>query len=66
MYDFSARKPVPTELMELQCEYALGLLREGRIDGMIFEANSVMGVGLESERWLRDWVDRVQYTKVPD
>ena len=66
MYDFSARKPVSTELMELQCEYALGLLREGRIDGMIFEANSVMGVGLESERWLRDWVDRVQYTEVPD
>ncbi len=66
MYDFSQRKPVPVELMELQCEYALSLLKEGRIDGMIFEANSVMGVGLESEKWLRDWTERVQYTVVPD
>ncbi len=66
MYDFSARKAVPNELMELQCEYALGLLKEGRIDGIIFEANSVMGVGLPSEYWLREWVDRVQYTEVPD
>ena len=66
MYDFTTRAPVPEELMELQCEYALSLLREGRIDGIIFEANSVMGVGMPSERWLRDWIDRVKYTEVPD
>lgn len=66
MYDFGARKPVPVELMEMQCNFALELLKEGRIDGVIFEANSVMGVGFESERWLRRWVDEVQYTVVPD
>ena len=39
--------------------------RSRRIDGIIFEANSVMGVGLESERWLSEWVDKVQDTIVP-
>lgn len=66
MYDFSARKPVPVELMEQQCSYALELLKAGRIAGMIFEANSVMGIGLPSERWLRDWVDQVKDIEVPD
>ncbi|MBO5269713.1 MAG: hypothetical protein J6B77_02935 [Clostridia bacterium] len=66
MYDFSARKPVSVEHMELQCSYALELMKEGRIDGMIFETNSVMGIGLESELWLRDWVERVKDTVVPD
>ena len=66
MYDFYNRKPVPSELMEYQCNYALELLKAGRIDGMIFEANSVMGAGLPSEYWLREWVERVKNTEVPD
>ena len=35
-----------------QREYALSLLKEGRIDGIIFEANSGMGVGIEGEKRL--------------
>jgi hypothetical protein len=42
------------------------MLREGKLDGMIFEANSVMGVGLSSERWLRNWIENVKYTEIPD
>ena len=66
MYSFHDRRPTPVELMEKQCNLALELLREGRLDGLIFEANSVMGVGLESEMWLRDWVEKVQDIEVPD
>ena len=66
MYDFYNRKPVPNELMELQCNYALELLKQGRIDGMIFEANSVMGARLPSEYWLREWIETAKYTEVPD
>ena len=66
MYDFPSGKPVPVELMELQCELGLRLMREGRLDGMIFEANSVMGVGLPSELWLRRWLEEKKYTEVPD
>ena len=66
MYDFPGRHSVALDLMEHQCNIALRLLKEGRLDGMIFETNSVMGVGLPSELWLRDWVDRVKDTEVPD
>lgn len=66
MYDFYNRKPIPNELMAFQCNFALDLLKQGRIAGMIFEANSVMGVGLPSEHWLRDWIERAKYTEVPD
>lgn len=66
MYDFPAGQPVSLELMEHQCELGLRLMKEGRLDGMIFETNSVMGVGLPSELWLREWLEKVKYTEVPD
>ena len=50
--------------MAHQCETGLRLLREGRVEGLIFEANSVMGVGLPSEYWLRGWLDRVGGTEL--
>ena len=65
MYDFPSGLPVPLDLMAFQCEQGLNLMREGRLDGMIFEANSVMGVGLPSERWLIEWIERIGDTKVP-
>ncbi len=66
MYDFRGRHPISDELMEHQCEFGLRMMKEGRIHGMIFEANSVMGVGLSSERWLRNWVEKVKNTPIPD
>lgn len=59
MFDFPSGDPVPLDLMEHQCELGRRLIHEGRLDGMIFEANSVMGVGLPSEYWLREWIARV-------
>ena len=50
--------------MEHQCETALKWLQEGRIDGMVIEANSTMGVGFESERWLRGWLERVKHIEL--
>lgn len=66
MFEFSTRRPIPIDLMEHQCELGLRLMKEGRLDGMIFEANSVMGIGLESELWLRKWIMRNKLTEVPD
>jgi len=66
MYDFPTAAPVSDELMEHQCELGLRLMREGRLDGMIFETNSVMGCGLSSEKWLRHWLETAKYTIVPD
>ncbi len=64
LYDFPNHRSVPIALMEHQCETALKWLREGRIDGIVIEANSVMGVGFESELWLRQWIEKVKNTEV--
>lgn len=65
IYDYPSGEPVPDEYMSLQCEYGLSLLKEGRIDGMIFLTNCVMGVGLPSEYWLRNWLDKVKDIELP-
>ena len=59
IYDYRKGEGVSTELMEIQCEKGLKWLKEGRIEGMVFLTNCVMGIGLESEYWLRDWIDKV-------
>ena len=66
MFDFPSGEAVPLNMMEKQCEFGLKMLKEKRIDGMMFEANSVMGIGLESEKWLTQWIDAVKYETVPD
>lgn len=66
MYAFDLMEPTPVNLMEEQCGTGLRLMKEGRLDGMIFESNSVMGVGLESDMWLREWVKNNKYTEIPD
>lgn len=60
LYDYPSGEPVPDEYMKLQCGYGLKLLKEHRADGLIFLTNCVMGVGLPSEYWLRDWIDSVK------
>ena len=66
MVDFPTGQPLTDEQMERQCEFGLRQLKEGRLDGIIFEANSVMGVGFPSEKWLREWIDKVKNTEIPD
>ena len=64
IYDFPNQRPVPLDLMEHQCELALRLLREGRLDGMIIEDNYTMGVGFSSELWLRQWLEKVKHIEL--
>lgn len=66
MFDFRAGHPIPNELMQHQCEFGLRMLQEGRADGLIFEANSLMGMRMESELWLRKWIEEHKNTPVPD
>ena len=66
MFDFPTGLPVTLERMEHQCEFALQMLKEKKIEGIIIETNSVMGVGLESELWLRDWIKKVKNIELPE
>ena len=60
MYDFPNYRMVPLDLMEHQCNVALKLLKEKRIEGIVIECNATMGMGMESELWLRDWIKKVK------
>jgi hypothetical protein len=64
MYDFTTREAVDMELMKFQCEYGLEMLKTGRVDGLVFEANSVMGIGLPTEEYLREWIAQTRDVEI--
>jgi len=59
LYDYTNRKGPDLQHFQAKCETALRLLKERRIEAMIFLTNCTMGIGLQTERWLREWLDRV-------
>ena len=64
MYDFDLRKSVAIPAMEQQCETGLRLLKQKRIEGIIFLSNTVADLGFESVEWTRNWIQKVGGTKV--
>ncbi len=64
IYDYTSGEPVPDDMMELQCEFGLEKLKAGEIEGIIFLTNCTMGIGLPSEYWLRNWIDKVKNTEI--
>jgi len=50
---------MPLELMKKQCELGRRLLKEGRIEGMIFLASNVCDLELETVEWTRKWISAV-------
>lgn len=59
MWDFGTGKPMPLELMKLQCEKGLAWLKEGRIDGVIFLSSVICDLDIDAVEWTRKWVARV-------
>jgi hypothetical protein len=59
IWDFHNGKPVPPDLMRHQCQRGLAWLQEGRIQEMIFLANTVLDVGLPSAEFAREWIAQV-------
>lgn len=59
MWDFGSGKPVPLELMKMQCEKGLKWLKEGRIDGMIFLSSVICDLDIEAVEWTRKWIAEV-------
>lgn len=60
LYWYACGEPTPNDYLEQQCAFGLQMLKEGRADGIIFLTNCVMGVGLPSEYWVRNWIDQVK------
>ncbi len=59
MWDYGTGKPMPTNLMQKQCELGLKWLRKGRIEGMIFLASCICDLNLEAVEWTRNWIQEV-------
>ena len=59
LWDFGGQGPMPVDRMKLQCELGLRWLREGKIEGMIFLANTMADLGLDAVEWTRKWIAEV-------
>lgn len=59
LWAYGDKQPMPVELMEMQCEYARTLLKNGDIEGAIFCANCVCDLNLEAVEWTRRWIQKV-------
>jgi hypothetical protein len=64
LWDYGAGKAMPLERMQQQCRQGLEWLRAGRVDGMIFLANTACDQGLETVAWTRQWIAEVGDTAV--
>ena len=59
LWDYPSSRPVPVDRVRRRCETGLQWLREGRIEGLIFLANTVCDYGFESVEWTRQWIQDV-------
>lgn len=57
LFDFKNYRPVPLQLMDFMLGYGMNIISTGRADGMVFGTNTVMGVGLETDKNLRKWIE---------
>jgi hypothetical protein len=53
LYDYGKDRKMPRRLMQLQCEKALELAKEGRIEGIVFV---MVNNDAETVVWTRDWI----------
>jgi hypothetical protein len=59
LWDYENKRPMPLDQMEKQSETGLQLLKEQRIEGMIFLASCICDLNLEAVEWTRKWIERV-------
>jgi hypothetical protein len=56
LYNYGGQGPMPRDMLELQCETALKLARQGRIIGMVFVT---INNDADTVRWTAEWIKRV-------
>ena len=66
LYDRKRCLVVDTKEFARCCEQALEWLQTGRIHGIAFCSNAVMGTRQPAEYWLREWVERVKHIELPE
>ena len=64
LWDYPNARPVPSNLMERQCELGLQWLKNGEIEGIVFLGNTVCDLNLEVVEWTRDWIKKEGNTPI--
>ena len=59
LWDYGNKAEMPLDRMKRQCELGLRWLREGRLEGLIFLANTVCDLELDAVEWTRRWIAEV-------
>jgi hypothetical protein len=59
LWDYGKKKPMPLDLVRLQCQSGLRWLQEGRIEGMTLLASCICDLELEAVEWTREWIAKV-------
>jgi len=58
MWDFGLNKPLPMDLMKMQCDLGLKWLKNGTIEGMIFLASNICDMNIEAVEWSKQWITK--------
>jgi len=56
MWDFGGQKPITTELMKHQLDFALKKFQQKQIEGMIFHCTPLCDLGLEAVDYSKKWI----------
>lgn len=59
MWDYGDCKSLSLDDMKYQCEKYYKWLKQGDIEGIIFCANCITGLGLDTVEWTRNWIKEV-------
>jgi hypothetical protein len=59
MWDYGNSAPMPMDSMQEQSEFALEMLRAGRIEGVIFLASCICDLKIDTVEWTRGWIAEV-------
>jgi hypothetical protein len=51
-------RPMPLDLMELQCSLGLKWLKEGRVSDLVILSNTHLDRGIPSASWMREWIKK--------
>ena len=56
MWNYGERRPMTVAEMELQADFYLRKIKEGKLDGIMIVGNPICDLGLESVEWTRNWI----------
>ena len=58
LWNFGSDLDLTVRHMEYQCNTALDCLKEGIITDIIFVGSPLIGMGLQTEKWTKEWIKR--------